>query len=64
MLRDLPRVADIGVGQRLLATAEPGRLTEAEQFAGFRGSHREPDMPEALDLQVACVCPITPATWD
>jgi hypothetical protein len=50
VLRDLPRVADIRVGQRLLATAEPGWLTEAEELAGFGRGHRELDVPEALDL--------------
>ena len=51
VLGDLPRIADIRIGQRLLATAEPGRLTEADKLAGLRRSHREPDLPEALNLQ-------------
>src|ERR1022692_1983527 len=37
VLRDLPRVADVRIAQRLLTTAEPGRLTETEQLAGPRG---------------------------
>jgi hypothetical protein len=55
VLGDLPRVADVRVGQRLLAPAEPGRLTEAEELASLRRSHREPDGPEALDLQAQIV---------
>ena len=51
VLGDLPRVADIRIGDRLLATAEPGRLTEAGQLAGLCRSHREPDLPEALNLK-------------
>src|ERR1022692_2909110 len=37
VLRDLPRVADVRIAQRLLTPAEPGRLTETEQLAGPRG---------------------------
>ncbi len=55
VLRDLPRIADVRVGQRLLATAEPGRLPEAEELAGFRRGHRELDPPEALHLQPQAV---------
>jgi len=57
VLGDLPGVADVRVGQRLLAPAEPGRLTEAGQLAGPRRSHRELNRPEALDLQAQVVCP-------
>jgi hypothetical protein len=55
--RDLPRVADVRVGQRLPAAAEPGRPPEAERLAGPRGRHREFDGPEALDLQSQVVRP-------
>ena len=37
VFRDLPRVADVRVAQRLLAAAEPGRLAEAEELAAPRG---------------------------
>ncbi len=55
VLRDLPRVADARVDQRLLAAAEPGRLAEAEELAGLRGRHRERDGPDALDLEAQVI---------
>src|SRR5260370_5873118 len=57
VFRDLPRVADVRVAQRLLAAAEPGRLAEAEELAGPRRRHRELDGSEALDLQAQVVRP-------
>ena len=49
---DLPGIADVLVGQRLGAAPEPGRLAEADERAGLRGSDRERDPPEAGYLQV------------
>ncbi len=49
--RDLPRVADAWVGQRLLAAAKPGGLAAAEEFARLSGRHRERDGPDAVDLE-------------
>jgi len=37
VLGDLPGVTDVRVGQRLLATAEQGRLAEAGELAAFAG---------------------------
>jgi hypothetical protein len=50
VLGDLPCVADVRVGQCLLAPAEPGRLAEFDKLARPGRSHRELNRPEALDL--------------
>src|SRR6266478_2228853 len=64
VLGDLPGVTDVRVGQRLLATAEPGRLAEAGELAGLRRGHRESDGPEALNRQAQVVRPCREADAD
>jgi hypothetical protein len=53
--RDLPHIADVRVGQRPFAAAEPSGSAQAYQLASFRRCHREPDGPEPLDLQAQVV---------
>ena len=55
--RDLPGITDVGVGHRLLAPAEPGRLAEFDELARLRRGDRELDRPEPLDLEAKVVRP-------
>jgi hypothetical protein len=50
-LRDLPRVADLRVQQRLLALAEPGRSTYQAQLLRLADRDGQSDQADAVDLQ-------------
>src|SRR6266567_3943206 len=57
MLRDLPGITDLKVGNRLLASAEPGGQAEPDKLARLRRSDRESHRPESVDLQAKVVRP-------
>src|SRR5579863_4218812 len=57
MLRDLPGVADVKVGNRLLAPAEPGGQGEPDKLARLRRGDRESHRPESVDFQAKVVRP-------
>ena len=55
VLRDLPGIADLGVGQRLGAPPEPGGLAETNQLARLRRGYRKLDAPEPRNRQAQVV---------
>jgi hypothetical protein len=63
-LRNLPGVADVRVGQRLLAPPKPSRLAELDELAHLRGCQREPDAPEPLDVQAHRLLTFLRHAWE